>query len=207
MSRRVPTIPLAMNRRIAVTGGIACGKSTVALTLAEKGVAVLDTDDVAHRLEGSDSMLPARLASMFGNSVLAKDGSVDRKALADIVFSDKEKLRILNGAVHPLILDEVRRWLDRAGGDAAVLVPLLYETGFDRLLPFDCVIAVVSDRERQIERLEGRGLGREEAAKRIDAQLPNARKAELADYVICNNGSVAELRTRTEEVLKSIMLS
>ena len=193
--------------RIAVTGGIACGKSTVARMLERRGGEVLDTDDVAHVLEGPRGAAVPEIAKVFGNGVVASDGSIDRRRLGGMVFGDAAALARLNAILHPLIASEVDAWLER-GTDApfkAVLVPLLYEAGFDRKVRWDKIVAVVCSEDEQIRRLKGRGFNETEARKRIAAQMPCAEKAARADSVIWNDADLRTLEGEVDKVLKSLL--
>lgn len=190
----------------AVTGGIACGKSTMARFLAEAGCLVLDTDEVVHRLQGPGGAAVAPLTERFGKEVVADDGSIDRAALARIVFADAAALKSLEALVHPLVDREVGRWLaaDGGGRPKAVLVPLLFEAGYDKKFKWDAVVAVVCPTEEQMRRLKGRGLNDSEARARILAQMPCDEKRRLADFTVENGGTVAELREETLKVLRSV---
>ncbi len=194
-------------KRIAVTGGIACGKSTVARILERLGGEILDTDDVAHSLEAPGGAAVAEIAKAFGNGVIAADGAVDRRKLGAVVFGDGAALAKLNSILHPLIADVVDDWMGR-GTEArfkAVLVPLLYEAGFDRTVAWDKVLAVVCSEEEQIRRLRGRGFNEDEARRRIAAQMPCAEKAARADCVIWNDADIRTLEDEVERALKTLL--
>ncbi len=194
-------------RRIAVTGGIACGKSTVARILGRLGGDVLDTDDVAHALEAPDGAAIPEIARVFGKDVIADDGAVDRRKLGSLVFGDAVALAKLNAILHPLIAKVVDDWLAREtkAPFKAVLVPLLYEAGFDRKVGWDKVLAVVCSEEEQMRRLRGRGLGEVEARRRIAAQMPCAEKAARADCVIWNDADIRTLEGEVERVCKILL--
>ena len=193
--------------RIAVTGGIACGKSTVAHMLERRGGEVLDTDDVAHALEAPGGAAVREIAKTFGIGVVAADGSIDRRRLGGMVFGDDAALRRLNAIIHPLIASEVDSWLAKVtkAPFKAVLVPLLYEAGFDAKIGWDKVIAVVCSENEQIRRLKGRGLNEDEARKRIASQMPCAEKAARADCVIWNDADMRTLEGEVDKALKSLL--
>ena len=193
--------------RIAVTGGIACGKSTVARMLGRFGGEVLDTDAVAHVLEGPGGAAVPIVAEAFGCGVVAADGSVDRRRLGDLVFGDAAALARLNAILHPMIASEVGDWLEEATAAPfkAVLVPLLYEAGFDTKVRWDKVLAVVCSESEQIRRLKGRGFNESEARMRIAAQMPCAEKAARADCVIWNDADLRTLEGEVERALKSLL--
>jgi dephospho-CoA kinase len=189
---------------IAVTGGIACGKSTVGDFLRGAGVAVCDADDLAHA-----AMLPgggvfAGVVQTFGDGVVGADGRIDRRALGDIVFASESARRQLNALVHP---DVKRRWLawlaKQRAEAAAVIVPLLFEEGLEK--PWDVTVCVVASRRLQLARLLERGLGRAAAAARIAAMMPLNEKVRLADYVLVNEGSRDVLKRQTERMLRRIL--
>ncbi len=171
--------------------------------LERHGGEVLDTDDVTHLLEGSGGGAVAEIARTFGSGVIASDGSVDRRKLGALVFGDSAALERLNAILHPLIAAEVDTWLSRGSRAPfkAVLVPLLYEAGFDSKVAWDKVLAVVCSEAEQMRRLKGRGFNEEEARKRIASQMPCAEKAARADCVIWND---ADLRTLEGEVDKAV---
>ena len=193
--------------RIAVTGGIACGKSTVARLLEQCGGEVLDTDDVSHSLEAPGGAAVSEIAKAFGNDVIAADGSIDRRRLGGMVFGDDDALGRLNAILHPLIAREVETWLEK-GTKApfkAVLVPLLYEAGFDSGMRWDKIMAVVCSEKEQMRRLKGRGLSEDEARKRIASQMPCAEKAARADCVIWNDADLRTLEGEVEKALRSLL--
>lgn len=182
-------------RVIGLTGGIACGKSTVALALEELGAVIIDGDRIAHSLyvPGGEAIAPIREA--FGPGVIAPDGGVDRKALGAAVFGDRDALDRLDGIMQPLILQRIRRALrDAADGQARCCVldmPLLYEKGLDRLC--DTVWCVWLPREEQLQRLMARdGLTMQQAERRLASQLSPDEKAARAQVVIDTRGTIEE---------------
>ena len=193
--------------RIAVTGGIACGKSTVARMLERRGGEILDTDDIAHFLEGPGGTAVPEIEHAFGSVVVADDGSIDRRRLGSLVFGDAAALARLNAIIHPLISAEVDSWLEKktSAPFKAVLVPLLYEAGFDTMVRWDKVVAVVCSEAEQIRRLKGRGLNEAEARARIASQMPCAEKAARADCVICNDADMRTLEGQVDKVLESLL--
>ena len=194
--------------RIAVTGGIACGKSTVARMLEKAGCAVLDTDDVTHGLEGPGGAAVPLIAEAFGEGVIAPDGSVNRRKLGEVVFSNPACLARLNSILHPLVAKEVDRWLEDQTECIAkvVLVPLLYEAGFDQSVKWNAVLAVVCSEKEQIRRIIGRGFNEEEAFARIRAQIPCAEKAARADYAIWNDADIGALEDEVDKFLKKVLV-
>jgi dephospho-CoA kinase len=173
--------------RIGLTGGIGCGKSTVAAMMAELGCHVLNADKMAHALIAPGEPAYNDVVRKFGTDILAPDGSVDRGRLAAVVFADTDKLTALNAIVHPRVLRELGRELDRLArldphGIAVVEAALLIESGYHKTL--DRIILVTCTREQQLERLTnpafGRSMSREQAEQRIASQMPVEEKRKQA---------------------------
>ena len=173
--------------RVGVTGGIGCGKSTVAAMMAELGCQVLNADKMAHALIAPGELAYDDVVGKFGKHILAPDGSVDRARLAAVVFADADKLASLNAIVHPRVLRELDRELDRLArldphGVAVVEAALLIESGYHKTL--GRIVLVTCTREQQLERLTnptlGRGMSREQAEQRIAAQMPVEEKRKQA---------------------------
>lgn len=190
--------------RVALTGGIATGKSYVLERLRARGIPCLDADALAHGVMSAQTEATQAIAARFGARVLAPDGSVDRSALAPIVFGDSNARRDLEAIVHPAVYRAIAagvRAFERSGGAALVVVdvPLLYETGHAG--EFDKVVVTTCREEVQLGRLVSRGLTEAEARQRIAAQWPTAEKARRADYVIRTDGTFAE----TDEQVRSVL--
>jgi dephospho-CoA kinase len=191
--------------RVALTGGIASGKSTCLAQFAALGAPTVDADVLAHRaLDPGSPGLDAVIAR-FGRSLLNADGSLDRARLADIVFNDPSDRRDLEAIVHPVVYEAIQRWFDdlgrRANGPRIGIadIPLLYETGRDH--DFDRVIVVVCSRERQIQRVMARDhLDLDAAEARLNAQWPLETKRTRADEVIDTDGTKAE----TADAVKAV---
>lgn len=186
---------------IGLTGGIACGKSTVAAILRDLGARVVDADEVAREVMAPGSPVLARVAERFGRQVLRGDGSLDRQRLAEIVFRDRQALADLNAITHPPILEVIRGRIEEARrqgvGVLVVDAPLLLEAGMQGMV--DEVWVVTCTRDQQIERLCRRtGLSPREAEARMRAQMPPEEKARRADRVIPNAGTLAQLRAEVE---------
>ena len=203
-------------KRIALTGGIACGKSLVAKYLNELGVETIDADDVVHEL------IP---------------DPAERKRIAAEVFADPEKRKALEAKLHPIVKERIRSWSEELEFEKGVfshhpqtptqnststptptqnstsiriaIIPLLFETHWDA--DYDIICAVISPRETQVERMmTTRGYTREEAEARLGAQLPVTEKAAKSHYVIDNDGSEEELKTEVKKFaswLKNSMYS
>jgi dephospho-CoA kinase len=190
--------------RVAVTGGIACGKSTVGMFLEEHGVAVCDADALAHAemVPGSDVL--AMIATEFGADVLGAEGQLDRRRLGERVFGSDVAREKLNAIVHPAVRRALSSWLDQQRAEVvAALVPLLYEAGFED--GWDATVCVWAPLAFQVQRLAQRDLTREQALARIRAQLPQEDKARMSDYVLVNGGTRALLRHQVAELMKRLM--
>jgi len=193
--------------RVALTGGIATGKSYVLQQFQQHGVPCLDADALAHGVMAPGTEATAAIAERFGD-VLDGEGAVDRAKLGPIVFADPSALRALEALVHPAVYRAIAaglRAFERIGGSplAVVDIPLLYEAG--NAAEFSKVIATVCPREAQLARLEQRGLSRAAAEQRLAAQLPAEEKAARADYVIRTDGSFDDTAARVREVLTELL--
>jgi dephospho-CoA kinase len=193
---------------IGLTGGIASGKSTVSRTLARLGVGIVDADQLAREVvaKGSDGL--REIVETFGPRVLAADSTLDRNELGAIVFGDPSARGKLQAITHPRIARlGVEKTAALLAGDAPYVVydaPLLVEVGAHK--SFDALIVVAASESAQLERAVARdGLDAESARKRIAAQLPLARKIEVADYVIHNDGTLAQLEQKALEVHRQIL--
>jgi len=194
-------------RVVGLTGGIATGKSTFAAALRTRGVPVVDADELARRAVDPGRPALAEIARAFGPGVLAADGTLDRKAVAAIVFRDEEARRRLEEILHPAVrramADETARL--EAEGHALVFydTPLLFEVGLDRAL--DSVVVVYASAEAQRARLAARdGLAAAEAEARIASQLPIAEKAGRADFVVDNTGASGDLGPKASRLLADL---
>jgi dephospho-CoA kinase len=177
--------------KIALTGGIATGKSHVADRLRALGIPVLDADVLAHGAMAPGTEGAAAIARRFGPDILAPDGSVNRMRLGPIVFTDEDARRDLEAIIHPAVHRAIAaglRAFELLGHRFAVVdVPLLYETG--RAGDYDRVIVTTCSAAAQLQRLVKRGMTEEAARQRIAAQLPTAEKAARADFVIQTDGT------------------
>lgn len=191
---------------IGLTGGIACGKSTVAAMLRSLGAPVIDADAISRSLTAPGGEALPAIRKAFGDTVFSPDGTLDRKALAALVFSDSAQLEQLNAITHPLILSRMRSEIDccrEAGAPLVVLdVPLLLEAGFDRLCTQ--TLCVVADEETQIARLSSRdGMTRQEALARIRSQMPVIQKSALCNRSLCTQKPLNDLAAEVEKLYRS----
>jgi len=192
--------------KIALTGGIATGKSYVLDRFRRRGVPCLDADELAHGVEAAGTEATQAIAARFGD-VLAPDGAVDRRKLAPIVFADPAARRELEAIVHPAVYRAIAaglRGFELLGHSrlAIVDIPLLFET--DRARDFDRVIVTACPPELQIARLVQRGMTESEARERLAAQWPTDEKARRADFVIRTDGSFDETNQQVDRVLSEL---
>lgn len=188
---------------IGLTGGIACGKSTVAQMLKDLGAYIIDADKISRQLTlpGGEA-LPA-IREAFGAYVFFPDGTLNRETLSSIVFFNDEERKKLNALMHPMIEKRIRKDIEicRKMGELIVVmdVPLLFEVGVDSLA--DVTVCASAPQEMQIERMRTRsGLNREQAMQRIRSQMPLEQKEKLADLVLRTDCSQEELRKRVREL-------
>ena len=185
-----------------LTGGIACGKSTVAQVFREFGAHIIDADQVGHEMLLPSSAAFPEIVSRFGRGILDNAGQIDRKKLGPLVFADPVKLQQLNRIVHPRIIERIGELAAEHGKqnpEAVIIVDaaLIYETG----IPGRFVKTIVAwcRPEQQIERLIAKtGLSRDEADQRISSQMPAEEKRRRADFVIDCSGSLEETRRQVE---------
>jgi dephospho-CoA kinase len=193
--------------RVALTGGIATGKSHVLERFRGRGVPCLDADALAHGVTAEGTEASRAIAARFGQDILDRAGAVDRAKLAAIVFADETARRDLEAIVHPAVYRAISaglRAFELLGGSplAIVDVPLLYETGHAG--DFDRVIATVCLPASQMARLVRRGLGETEARQRLAAQMPAIDKAARADLVIQTDGTFAETDAQVEQIWRKL---
>lgn len=196
---------------IALTGGIASGKSTVARRMAELGAVVVDADRIVRDVQVAGSPVLQQMAEAFGDDILAADGSLRRAELGARVFGDPAALQRLNAIVHPAVRAESQRRFQAAfdADPRAVVVydvPLLVEARGDDA--WDLIVVAHAPRAERMRRLtELRGMTAEAAAERIDAQVPDERRLEIADAVIDTGGTVEHTLAQTDELWSRLSAS
>ncbi len=193
--------------KVALTGGIATGKSYVLGRFREHGVPCLDADELAHEATSAGTDATAAIAARFGDDILGPDGSVNRVKLGPIVFADPAARTELEAIVHPAVyraLSAAIRALESTGEAPLVIadIPLLFETRADK--QFDRIIVTSCPPEVQIARLVGRGLSEVAAGQRVAAQWPIDEKVSRADFVIRTDGTFAETNRQVDQVLKAL---
>ncbi|RBY79151.1 dephospho-CoA kinase [Blastococcus sp. TF02-09] len=184
--------------RIGLTGGIGSGKSTVAGLLAARGAVVVDADRIAREVVEPGTPGLAAVVDAFGEGVLAADGSLDRPALAAVVFTDPEARARLDAIVHPLVRERSVELMAGAPSDAVLIndVPLLVETG--QAGTYDLVLVVEADLATRLTRLQGRGLAEEDARARIASQATDEQRRAVADVVLDNSGTREQLAEQVD---------
>jgi dephospho-CoA kinase len=196
-----------MQRAIALTGGIASGKTLVGDYLAARGVPVIDADAVVHRLLREDAALKARIRDTFGEGVFDADGFPDRRKLAAIVFPDAERRHLLEQWIHPAVREEISAFFRQQADQPVVVavIPLLFESGLENAYPE--IWLMVSEEDEQRRRLEAsRRMSREDALARIRSQMPLAEKqkrlaAHGGGHLIHNGGTAQDVYRRVDALL------
>jgi len=190
-------------KKIAITGGIASGKTTVCRILKKHGAYQLNSDDIIHQLLSEDKTTIDQIVDLLGPSILA-DGKIDRKKVAAIVFSDPQKLKALEGILHPKLFHAIWQEHKRVLKDGnyrlfSVEMPLIQEIGKEK--DFDFVIAVICDEGQAIARSH---FSEEDYKRRMNNQWPIEKKAQFADYVIVNKGSIKELEKHVLDLIETL---
>ena len=194
--------------KVGLTGGIGSGKSTASRYFESLGAFVLDADEEAKNLITSNETVQHELISEFGTDIIDGTGRVNKKKLARIAFQDEDHQQRLNSVVHPYIFNLIdkefnRVFNDKKHGVFIVDAALIYETGFDAHL--DYVIVVTAHLKNRMERALGREtLSREEILKRVGFQWPEEEKVNMADFVVHNDGTEAELQKNIKSLIKKL---
>ena len=189
---------------VGLTGGVGSGKSAVGSLFAERGAVIVDADVIAREVVLPSTAGFAAVVARFGPGVVAADGTLDRAGVAAIVFADSAALADLNAIVHPLVQRRSAELIAAAPPGSIVVneVPLLVEGGrlarFDRIVVVEAVLAV------RLARLAARGLPREQAMARIAAQATDAQRRAIADDIIVNDGSRAELARAVDRIWRGL---
>ncbi len=186
---------------IGLTGGIGSGKSTVSALLAERGAVVIDADAIVHELQAPGQPVLAAMVEQFGPGILGPDGTLDRQAVADIVFSDTDALTALSAIVHPAVAAEIAQRMEAETQTDHVVVldvPLLVESGRDDMAG---LVVVDVDPDLAVQRLMAdRGMTETDARSRMARQASREDRRARADQVIDNSGTIDDLRRRVDEI-------
>ena len=195
-----------MIRKIALTGGIATGKTYVANRLREAGVPIVDADALAREVVAPGSPALTAIRKRFGPDAVRRDGTMDRVRVGQIVFKDKRARLDLEAIIHPAVIKAISDFfngLPKRTPFAVADIPLVFETGRDK--EFDAIIVVASPRDTQLQRLMERNkLSKEDAERRLAAQLPIDQKVKKATYVINNVGTFDELNAQVDDLIKKL---
>ncbi|GAA4189955.1 dephospho-CoA kinase [Microbispora amethystogenes] len=207
LCQALPSLPDRLRDvlKVGLTGGIGSGKSEVSRRLAARGAVVVDADKIAREVVEPGTPGLAQIVAAFGEGVLRPDGTLDRERLGSIVFADTEKLRILNGIVHPKVGERSEQLQREAPDDAVVVydVPLLAENNLAPL--YDVVIVVDTPDDVRLERLlRSRGMSEADARARIAAQASREDRLRIADIVIGNEGSLDQLEAQVDRVWQDL---
>ncbi len=187
---------------VALTGCLGCGKSTVLKILRELGVRTISADEIVHELLDSKEV-KEEIKRLFGPDVFLKDGKVDRKRLAQRIFSNQKEREKLEGLLHPLVFRRIEKEYEKEPGRLMVAeIPLLFET--DTQNRFSKVITVYAPMEVAIKRLKSRGMTREDIEARLKSQMPIETKVERSDFVIDNSRELKEIRKQVQQVLEKL---
>lgn len=191
---------------IGLTGGIACGKSTVSQMFVDRGAVLVDADRVARDVVSPGRPALAAIREAFGDAVFLEDGTLHRKKLGERIFGDESAKRTLESIVHPVIrqelYDRIEYWDKHGAGKLVVFdIPLFFESGYQQVLPEHLVVYV--PRHVQLQRLMERdGLSEEAAEARLRAQMDIEEKKRLAESVIDNSGTLAETERQVDEYIR-----
>ena len=197
--------------RVGLTGGVACGKSTIAAMMVKRGAHFLQADGLAHQLYEPGAIIYDEVVRRFGREILDEDGTIDRTKLANVVFPNR--VEELNAVVHPEVVKRQNSWMAEVErqdphGIAVVEAALLIEAGAHK--DFDKVIVVTCDVQRKVENFARRAnvpldVARFEVARRSAAQFTDNEKASQADYVIENSGSLADAERQVEKIWRELL--
>lgn len=193
---------------IALTGGIASGKSTIAARLAEHGAVIVDADQIVRDVQGPGSPVLAAIAAEFGEDVIRVDGALDRAALGARVFADQDRLQALNAIVHPAVREEsARRFTAALDADPAAVVvydvPLLVEARVDD--PWDLIVVADAPADLRAQRMMAlRGMTEEDARARLASQVPDDVRRAVADVVIDTSGTIERTIAQTDALWERV---
>ena len=194
--------------KVGLTGGYGSGKSTVARMFSELGAPTIDADSIVCRMLSEDKGIIDRITGLFGERVLAEDGTIDRRRVADIVFDDNDSLASLTEALYPAVRMAIAEWFGERGSErvhrvAVAEISMLIEGG--ALEFYDETVVVAVSPEVQRRRCLEKGIASEEFERRTGNQMPLAEKVRLADYAIDNNGTLAETRIQVLRVWSELI--
>jgi dephospho-CoA kinase len=190
---------------VGLTGSVGTGKSTVTNFFRELGAYIIDWDELAREVTRPNLRAWKEIVEYFGKDFLNEDLTINRQKLAEIVFSDKEKVAKLNQIVHPEVFkkdERITNEIKNLDPDALIIkdIPLLFELKLTRPVFMDKVVVVSASEQTQLRRLEEKGMSREDAQSRIKSQLPLEEKIRSAEFIINNDGPLEETKKQVEEI-------
>lgn len=192
-----------------LTGNYGMGKSTVLKMFRDLGAYVLETDNIVDTLLNDPPVLE-KIRAVFGSEVFAEDGKLDRTRVAYIIFKDDAHRDAIEGILHPLVFDRITAFLKALGKShaaskiAIIEIPLMFEKNYEA--GFHKTITVYTDNATALERLEQRGIRREDAVLRLNVQRPVEEKVRRSDFAINNSGNLKETKALVKEIYKELML-
>jgi len=194
---------------VGLTGGIVSGKTTVAQTFKRLGAKIIDLDEIAREIVNPQQKAWKKIVQNFGVEILKDNQEINRKKLAKIVFSNQEKLNLLNQITHPVIIEVMKKQLNQISNQATrdviclIDAPLLFEAHIEHMM--DKIIVVYINEKEQMTRLHQReGLSKDDAIKRMRAQIPIEDKVHLADYVIDNSFSIEQTKEQVFQLWREL---
>jgi dephospho-CoA kinase len=194
--------------KLGITGGIGCGKSEVCRLLEQNGIPIIHADLIAREMMETHAEIKSQIKQAFGDNVYLPDGKLDRKRLAEILFTDEQARLRINQIVHPHVIEYQKKELEKLERSGkyqftGVEAALIFEAGTEN--QFDVIVVVAASEKTVIQRLMKRdGLSREEIMKRIASQMPLSEKIKRADIVVHNDGSLDELNHKVKRLLYRI---
>jgi len=191
--------------KIGITGGIGAGKSLFSEYLISKNYLVINADLEAKKLISENQEIKSKIINTFGEDSFI-DGVINSRLISSIVFSDKNKLELLNSIVHPFVIDKISRMIEQTSNEVEIVfveAALIFEADMDYL--FDYIILIIAEEETKIKRISQRdNLKKEEIIKRMENQIDDKEKKDLADFIIENNGSKEDFFVKSEFILSLI---
>ncbi|MBR3342081.1 MAG: dephospho-CoA kinase [Clostridiales bacterium] len=188
---------------LGITGGIGSGKSTVSGILAEKGLTVLDADEISRSVTGPGGRAMPEIASVFGNKVVSSNGALNRRVMSDIAFGDKKKLDDLSTIIHKHVFEQIDEALakEKEKGSKCVVLDVPIPVNKFREL-CDQIWVVTCDKDVRLSRLQKRGMDKEEAERRIAVQMTDDEYCELGDHSIDNSWDIEDLKDKVEALIR-----
>lgn len=192
--------------KVALTGNIASGKGLVETIFIENNIKTIDADAICHQLLEKNPEIIEKIKTAFGNKIFDND-TISRQKLGQMIFQDPKKRQILENILHPVVFDKINAFFENNKNEKIVLavIPLLFETNMEK--KFDKVIFIKSDDKIRLERLMKRaGYTEKHALQRMQAQIPQNEKTLKSDYIIENNSTIEELKTKVHTLIKDLTI-